>query len=58
MLTRSLLVLFYQIFISKSYDATTHFETVCDDIMDMYERITGEKFDPSSISLADMEVEC
>lgn len=46
-----------QIFISKSYDATTHFETVCEDIMDMYERITGEKFDPSLISLEGVKVE-
>ncbi|KAJ7380893.1 Rab GDP dissociation inhibitor alpha [Desmophyllum pertusum] len=46
-----------KVFISKSYDATTHFETVCEDIMNMYEQITGEKFDPSSISLADVDVE-
>lgn len=38
-------------FISKSYDATTHFETTCEDIMDMYKRITGEDFDPSSINV-------
>lgn len=46
-----------KIFISKSYDATTHFETVCEDIMSMYERITGEKFDLSAISLAEVQVE-
>ena len=46
-----------QIFISKSYDATTHFETVCEDIMSMYERFTGEKFDLSAISLAEVQVE-
>jgi len=34
-----------QIFISKSYDATSHFETTCEDIKDMYQRICGEKFD-------------
>lgn len=38
-----------KIFISKSYDATTHFETCCEDIMDMYERIIGEKLDLSSL---------
>ena len=27
------------------YDATTHFETTCDDIKNIYERCTGEKFD-------------
>ncbi|XP_031562435.1 rab GDP dissociation inhibitor alpha-like [Actinia tenebrosa] len=40
-----------KIFISKSYDATTHFETTCEDIMAMYKRITGEDFDPSSINV-------
>lgn len=38
-------------FISKSYDATTHFETTCEDIMAMYKRIRGEEFDPSSIKV-------
>jgi Rab GDP dissociation inhibitor len=33
------------IFISTTYDATTHFETTCDDIKNIYERCTGEKFD-------------
>ncbi|XP_001623557.2 rab GDP dissociation inhibitor alpha [Nematostella vectensis] len=40
-----------KIVISKSYDATTHFETTCDDIMDMYKRITGEEFDASCIEI-------
>ncbi|KAI8146294.1 GDP dissociation inhibitor [Fennellomyces sp. T-0311] len=31
-----------QVFISKSYDATSHFETVCDDVHDLWKRITGE----------------
>ncbi|KYR02420.1 Rab GDP dissociation inhibitor alpha [Tieghemostelium lacteum] len=29
-------------FISKSYDATSHFETTCADVMDIYKRITGK----------------
>ena len=33
-----------KMFISKSYDATTHFETTCDDILDIYERVMGEPF--------------
>lgn len=33
------------IFLSRSYDATTHFETTCDDIKDLYERVMGEKYD-------------
>ncbi|KAF9127714.1 Rab GDP dissociation inhibitor alpha [Mortierella sp. 14UC] len=32
-----------QVFISKSYDATSHFETVCDDVKDLYKRITGNE---------------
>lgn len=34
-----------QIFCSRSYDATTHFETTCDDIKDIYKRMTGTDFD-------------
>lgn len=34
-----------QIFISRSYDATTHFETTCDDIKDIFKRMTGAEFD-------------
>eukprot|EP00026_Physarum_polycephalum_P008542 Phypoly_transcript_08630.p1 GENE.Phypoly_transcript_08630~~Phypoly_transcript_08630.p1 ORF type:complete len:445 (+),score=62.99 Phypoly_transcript_08630:90-1424(+) len=31
-----------KVFISTSYDATSHFETTCLDIFDMYKRITGK----------------
>ncbi|CAL9683281.1 unnamed protein product [Knipowitschia caucasica] len=34
-----------QIFLSRSYDATTHFETTCDDIKDIYKRLMGCEFD-------------
>ncbi|KAM3180116.1 hypothetical protein ACTXT7_016934 [Hymenolepis weldensis] len=37
------------IFVSSSYDATTHFETTCDDVLDIYERMMGEKFDFSKV---------
>ena len=33
------------IFISTSYDATTHFETTCLDVLDIFKRATGEEFD-------------
>ncbi|KAF0990687.1 hypothetical protein HZS_3282 [Henneguya salminicola] len=33
------------VFISKSYDATTHFETAISDIDDLWKRITGQEFD-------------
>jgi Rab GDP dissociation inhibitor len=32
-------------YISKSYDATSHFETTSVDVLDMYRRITGEELD-------------
>lgn len=32
-----------KIFISKSYDATSHFETTTDDVRDIYSRATGEE---------------
>lgn len=38
-----------QIFISESYDATTHFETTCLDVVDIFKRGTGEEFDFSKI---------
>jgi len=37
------------IFITKSYDATSHFETTCDDILDVYHRVTGEPLDLSKL---------
>lgn len=30
-----------QVFISRDYDATSHFQTVCDDVKDIYRRVTG-----------------
>lgn len=33
------------IFISKSYDETSHFETTVEDAIQMYQRITGERLD-------------
>lgn len=32
-----------KLFISKSYDATSHFETVSDDVKDLYKRYSGGK---------------
>jgi Rab GDP dissociation inhibitor len=34
-----------QLYITKSYDATSHFETSDEEVLAIYERITGEKFD-------------
>ena len=29
------------VFITRSYDATSHFETVVDDVQDVWKRVTG-----------------
>ena len=39
-----------KVFISKSYDASTHFESTCKDVLDIYERIMGEPFDFSKVN--------
>jgi Rab GDP dissociation inhibitor len=47
-----------QLFISTSYDATSHFETTCDDVLNIFRRATGADFDFSKVqqhSLEDME---
>jgi Rab GDP dissociation inhibitor len=31
--------------VTQSYDATSHFETTCEDVLDVYKRITGSQFD-------------
>lgn len=38
-----------QIFISKSFDPTSHFEETCLDVLEVYKRGTGEEFDFSKI---------
>lgn len=38
-----------QIFVSESYDATTHFETTCLDVLDIFKRATGEEFDLNKV---------
>eukprot|EP01094_Clydonella_sp_ATCC50884_P024712 TRINITY_DN627_c0_g1_i1.p2 TRINITY_DN627_c0_g1~~TRINITY_DN627_c0_g1_i1.p2 ORF type:complete len:457 (+),score=199.51 TRINITY_DN627_c0_g1_i1:46-1371(+) len=45
-----------KVFISTSYDATSHFETTCKDVKDIYRRITGNEVDltpPESASSSD-----
>lgn len=34
-----------QLFITKSYDPQSHFELASEEVLEMYERITGEKLD-------------
>ena len=38
-----------QVFISESYDATTHFETTCTDVLNIFKRATGADFDFSQM---------
>lgn len=38
-----------QVFVSTSYDATSHFETTCDDVLDIFRRATGADFDFSKV---------
>ena len=33
------------LYVTSSYDATSHFESAGHDILDMYERIVGEKLE-------------
>lgn len=37
-----------QCFITKGFDATSHFESTIDDVLEVYTRVTGEKLDVSS----------
>ncbi|TKR62620.1 hypothetical protein L596_026550 [Steinernema carpocapsae] len=39
-----------QVFISHTYDATSHFETTCTDVLEIYKQATGEEFDFSKIT--------
>lgn len=41
------------VFITKSYDATTHFETTCEDVIEVFERAYGDKFDETRVQVAD-----
>jgi len=38
-----------QIYVSTSYDATSHFETTCRDVLDIFRRATGSDFDFSNV---------
>lgn len=33
------------LFVTKSYDSTSHFEQTSDEVLELYQRITGEKLD-------------
>jgi len=51
-LLRSLLLFLlwlWQIYVSTSYDASSHFETTCRDVLDIFCRATGSEFDFSKV---------
>ena len=37
-----------QVLLLKSYDATSHFETTCIDVLDIFRRATGADFEVGS----------
>ncbi|KAG8977988.1 Rab GDP dissociation inhibitor alpha [Tulasnella sp. 427] len=43
------------IFITRSYDATSHFETVVDDVQDVWQRVTGTPFSELNLKKTDVE---
>ena len=43
------------VFISKTFDATSHFETVCDDVKSLYQRVTGKPLDLTKKKVAPAE---
>lgn len=48
--------LYMQVFITKSYDATSHFETTCADVIQVFERAYGGKFDYDKVQNTDHEM--
>lgn len=44
-------------FISKGYDASTHFESTVDDVLQLYKQITGEELDLSERDVKEAEVD-
>ncbi|XP_052090660.1 rab GDP dissociation inhibitor beta-like [Mytilus californianus] len=45
-----------KVFITKSYDATSHFETTCADVIQVFERAYGGKFDYDKVQNTDHEM--
>jgi len=45
------------IFVTESYDATSHFETACEDVLKVYEAATGEALDIDNMKVVAPEEE-
>lgn len=43
------------IFVTESYDATSHFETACHDVLKVYEQCTGERLDLDKLPVQSAE---
>jgi Rab GDP dissociation inhibitor len=43
------------LFITKSYDSTSHFESTIDDVLEMYKTITGQDLDLTNIKIEEEE---
>jgi len=45
------------IFVTESYDSTSHFETACLDVLEVYKQVMGEGLDVDNLSLQSQEDE-
>lgn len=45
-------------FISESYDATSHFETAANNVLSLYERLTGTQLDMNINADSTNDEEC
>lgn len=43
------------LFVTKGYDATSHFETSIDDVLEMYTKITNETLDLTNLPVEEEE---
>jgi len=43
------------IFVTESYDATSHFETACHDVIQLYKQVTGEELDLDNMTVESPE---
>ena len=49
-------MLYFQVFITKTYDSTSHFETTCTDVIQVFEKAYGGKFDYNKVQNVEQDV--
>lgn len=49
-------IFFFQVFITKSYDATSHFETTCTDVLKVFQAAYGGPFDYDKVQNVDQDL--